>query len=447
MQFVNHTAECGMLKLMMDHTDDVIDLIEEDLFLSKEAKRAYRTIGAMSYHGRVTIRALQEAFSENETMLSYIEVVYRQTDVSKEDLEQLLHALQKAHMKDKAFRHAEAIMQAANGDDEEELQKLVENGIELKRYGEQEKLYEDTLEATRDWYSNFLEECKNPEKRGRLKLQTMPQLNDAFGGIDKIDLIMFCAKSGHGKTALALNLAKDFAIDQEKTVYYVNAEMSTDQLRERVMSNMAEIDAKEIDRRVFFGSEEENKQKHMRLVDAVDQFGSKKLILAQVPTIYPSKIRKAVKQLTLNNKRPDIIFVDYIRQMDPEVDTRGMQEYQIMYECAEACKRLATTLKIPVIALAQLNDQGMLEGSKKMRNACDGLLFFKEIRRHTDDIDDPKEKAKAQKEIEAELARMTPNVLKKADYKLIKEKVRRGDTSTPIYVRFHKNLMRVREIE
>ena len=447
MDFTDYRSESAMLKLLIDYSDDLIELLEEDIFLSRQAKKTYRTIGALSFHGKITIRSLMQSFVDDENMTQFVEMLYKQSDVGREDFEHIMKALQTAHTKHEAYQYAQDIIQSVLSEEEDdEIRKIVENGRTISIYGTKEELYEHTFDSTRDWYIRFMEECSNPTQRDRLQISNMPKLNDTFGGLDKTDLIMICAKSGHGKTSVALNLAKDFAIDQEKTVYYVNSEMTTDQLRERIMSNMAEIDAKEIDRRMFSGSTTDKHDKHFRLAESVDEFAKKKLILSQVPTIYPSKIKKAVKQMTLNKNRPDVIFVDYIRHMDPEVNTRGMQEYQIMYECAEACKRLAKDLKIPVIALAQLNDQGMLEGSKKMRNACDGLLFFKEIPRNTDDIDDPKEKMRLQKEIDSELSKMSADALKRADYKFIKEKVRRGDPSEPIYIRFKKNLMRVNEV-
>lgn len=445
MEFINYKAELETLKLLLDFTDDFIEIVDEGMFLLKESRTAYRTIGAMSYYGKVTVRALQEKFQDDNNMTEHMQLIYKQ-DVTKDDIDHLIQSLRTAVMRHEAFQYAQDIIHMVKSENEE-VQAFVENGKTLSMHGEKEELYENTFEATKDWYTNFMNECSNPDSRKRLQLLSMPQLNDAFGGIDELDFILFCAKSGHGKTTLALNLAKDFAIDQGKVVYYVNAEMSVDQLRERLMSNMTGIDAKEIDRRILTGTEQEKIQKHSDIADAVDIFAKKKLILSQVPTIYPSKVRKAVKQLTLNDMRPEVIFIDYIRHMDPEVSVRGMQEYQIMYECAEACKQLAKDLHIPVIALAQLNDSGVLEGSKKMRNAVDGLLFFKEIPRNADDVEDVREREKIEKEIQRELNSMSSSVRSKANYKIIKEKVRRGDPTNPIYMRYRKNVMKVNEVE
>lgn len=446
MEFLNTRSETAALKLMMDNPDEMLDKLSEGLFLSREGKDLFTTIGAKSYYGKVTLRTLQSFYEGDDRMTSYAEVVAGQK-VTKDDALNILESLNLSYAKHKAYEHAQSIMQAVNKSDTvEEIESVAGNGTNVRIEGEDETLYENTWEATAEWHTRFMEECRNPEKTGRLQLKSMPNLNDAFGGIDIIDFILICAKSGHGKTTLALNLAKDFAIDQNKVVYYVNAEMTRDQLRERLMSNMTEVEAKEIDRRAITGTEKERIEKNLKIADAVDEFAKKKLILSQVPTIYPSKIKRAVKQLTMNGMRPEIIFIDYIRHMDPEVNTRGMQEYQVMYECAEACKKLAMELQIPIIGLAQLNDIGVLEGSKKMRNAVDGLLFFKEIKRNADDIEDPKEKERAEREIEREIKSMPDYLKTLANYKIIKEKVRRGDPSTPVYFRYKKNIMKVIEV-
>ena len=184
-----------------------------------------------------------------------------------------------------------------------------------------------------------------------------------------------------------------------------------------------------------------------RLSEAADAMGRSKLFFSQTPSITPRLIRRAVKKLELSGNRPDLIFIDYIAYMDLEKSTSGMQEHQLLLEYAITCKQLAVEFKTPFIALAQLNADGKLEGAKKMINPCDGVFFISEIKRSAEDELDSKQKQKAEAEIKRELNAMSLDQQRKANYKITKEKVRRGDSSTPIYIRFEKSQMKVREIE
>jgi replicative DNA helicase len=264
----------------------------------------------------------------------------------------------------------------------------------------------------------------NPENERGIHLKSLPELNNTFYGMQGGDLILICAQSGHGKTALALNISDDLSITQNYTGYYANAEMRDDELSMRIVSKRAVIPAQEV----------MSSQFTMDTVEALDKIsteydliGKKNLILSRIPVMSISTIRRGFKKLMNAGKKPDYILIDYIGRMELEGNVSGLTEWQKMYRLSEDINTLAVQLDVPIIALAQLNDDGKIEGAKKMKNACDGVLFFEPVAE-----DDEKHMNKWQKEY--------------ANYKIVKFKVRRNDNSKPIYINFTKQYQRITEV-
>lgn len=235
---------------------------------------------------------------------------------------------------------------------------------------------------------------------------------------------MLCAQSGHGKTALALNISDDLSISQDYIGYYANAEMRDEELSMRIVSKRSVIPYSEIVTSQFTRD----------TIEALDQIstqydliGKKSLILSRIPVMTISTIRRGYKKLMNAGRKPDYILIDYIGKMELEGNNSGLTEWQKLYRLSEDIKTLAVELDVPIIALAQLNDEGQIEGAKKMKNACDGVLFFEPIE-------------------EVDIEKMNKLQKQYANYKIVKFKVRRNDNSTPIYINFTKQYQRIVEV-
>jgi replicative DNA helicase len=236
---------------------------------------------------------------------------------------------------------------------------------------------------------------------------------------------MVCAQSGHGKTAFALNLVNDIALDQDYTVYYANAEMRPEELTQRIVANRAQIPASEI---MSGRPVEVPKEVALeRIFKEYSHMREKQLILSRVPMMSITTLRRAFRILANRDNKPHLILVDYVGRLELEGGEKGLQEWQKLYQISENLKALAVELDIPIVALAQLNEDGMIEGAKKMKNACDGVLFFEPIP-------------------EGEEEGMTQAQRRYANYRLKKYKVRRNDNSKPIYFNFDKKYQSISEV-
>lgn len=251
-------------------------------------------------------------------------------------------------------------------------------------------------------------------------IQGFPSLDEALHGLRPGDFLMFAAKSGHGKTAMAMNLTRIMAHHNKKRVYYLNTEMDLTQMVNRWASMATLIPYSGIERGEISAGDKE------RFDTWAKDFSQSPLLVSQISNLTPDSVKALTKMAQRKYGQIDCIIVDYVGRMEVE-NTKNMQEYQVMSYLAKKLKTFAQDFGVPVIALAQLNDEGKLEGAKKMRNECDGL-FFLEPKVEEVEIDGKKIKKYSD-----------------LDYFMVKEKVRRGSPGT-VRLEFEKQFQFIREV-
>lgn len=275
------------------------------------------------------------------------------------------------------------------------------------------------------------EAMKHPGQINGLSLAyTLPNgASSGFKGLDATlmglqggDAIMFSAQSGHGKTALAMNLTRILSYHNKKRVHYLNTEMSIAQMMRRWISQSTLIPYTRLELGEVQNYERDNVQKW------ADEFRKTPLTVSQISSLNIGLTVGIAKRAIKKYGKLDCLIVDYIGRMDIE-HGKGMQEWQIMYENTKKLKELARDLNIPIIILAQLTQEGNLEGAKKMRNELDGLFFLK-----------PKRVGE-----EGEGRDKRP-VFSDSEFYLTKEKVRRNGTKDVIHLEFEKEFQLIREV-
>lgn len=252
-------------------------------------------------------------------------------------------------------------------------------------------------------------------------MQGFPSLDEVLYGLRPGDFIMFAAKSGHGKTTLAMNLSRIISYHNKQKLYYLNTEMDITQMVNRWSSMATMIPYSDIERGEITESDREEVRKWN------DKFSGAPLLVSQLSELTMEGITALTKSATRKYGKFDCIIVDYIGRMDVK-ETKGMQEYQIMSYLAKKLKTFAQQQQLPVIVLAQLNDEGKLEGAKKMRNECDGLFYM------------------VPKTEESEVDGKKVSMYSQSEYYMLKEKVRRGSTNGVIKLDFAKKYMFIREM-
>ncbi len=172
------------------------------------------------------------------------------------------------------------------------------------------------------------------------------ELDDLLGGLQKSDLIIVAARPAMGKTAFALSLARNSALDHNVPVAIFSLEMSTIQLATRFISSEARINSHSL-RTGKFRAEDGQK-----ISKVVDRLMKAPIYIDDTPGQSVLEIRAKCRRLKAE-RNIGLIIIDYLQLMSAssKVESREREISTI----SRSLKALAKELDVPVIALSQLN--------------------------------------------------------------------------------------------
>lgn len=175
----------------------------------------------------------------------------------------------------------------------------------------------------------------------------LSDLDAKLVGPDATDLIILAGRPSMGKTALATNIAFHVAHTQMPVDFY-SLEMGSEQLAGRVLAEQVGVSASK------YRSGKASPDELRRLL-------AKKHDLADVPLNIDHTGGISIAQLTARARRmkrkrnTGLIVIDYIQLMRPSQGRRSGSRVEDVSEITAGLKALAKELKVPIIALSQLN--------------------------------------------------------------------------------------------
>ena len=172
------------------------------------------------------------------------------------------------------------------------------------------------------------------------------------GGLVAGGLITLAARPGTGKTTAALAIAENVAVYGGK-VLYISLEMTTAQLWACRVASASGLSRSNI----YAGRIRDDGKEWQRLTDAFDLLSRRPFYIRDVPSTLEDIEREARCMDGLS-----LLVVDHIGLVKP---TERGSRYEIMTQTAHRLKQLALSLKIPVLALCQLNRQSEARESKR----------------------------------------------------------------------------------
>ena len=189
------------------------------------------------------------------------------------------------------------------------------------------------------------------EKQGNRSLVTgvptgFSHIDNLTSGLQNSDLIILAARPSMGKTALALNIARNAAVDANVPVAIFSLEMSKEQLSLRMLCSEARIDSSRL-RGGFFSMEDWH-----RLTDAAGILSEAPIYIDDSPSLSAMEIRAKARRLKMD-KNIGLIIIDYLQLMQGRTGAER-RDLEIS-EISRALKSLAKELELPVMALSQLN--------------------------------------------------------------------------------------------
>ena len=167
-------------------------------------------------------------------------------------------------------------------------------------------------------------------------------------GLHENQLIIIGARPAMGKTAFALNLATNVAIGSRKSVAVFNLEMSAEQLANRMLSNLGQIEGYK------FMSGKLNNNDYVKFNEALSQLEDTNLFIDDTPGITIGEIRSKCRRLKSSESGLDLVIIDYL-QLVSGGKNYGTNRQQEVSDISRSLKMLAMELEIPVIALCQLS--------------------------------------------------------------------------------------------
>ncbi len=175
-----------------------------------------------------------------------------------------------------------------------------------------------------------------------------PSLDRVTMGWQASDLIILAARPSVGKTAFALNLARNAAVDHKMPVAVFSLEMSALQLVMRLMTTESGLPADKLK-----GGTKLDPWDWQQLETKLASLSKAPLYIDDTPSIPLMEFRTKVKRL-VKSKGVRLVIVDYLQLMQGPVELRGLREQEVA-AISRTLKATAKELNIPIIALSQLS--------------------------------------------------------------------------------------------
>jgi len=189
------------------------------------------------------------------------------------------------------------------------------------------------------------------------------KLDRLTSGWQRSDLIIIAARPSMGKTAFALSMARNIAVEHKRPIAFFSLEMSSIQLVNRLIVSETELPSDRI--RNGRLEEYEWKQLDYKIKSLVEA----PIFIDDTPAISIFELRAKCRRLKVQHQI-EAVFVDYLQLMSGTSDNKGSREQEVS-SISRSLKSIAKELNIPVIALSQLNRSVELRSGNKRPQLSD----------------------------------------------------------------------------
>ncbi len=190
-----------------------------------------------------------------------------------------------------------------------------------------------------------------------------PELDRVTNGWQKGTLLILAARPAMGKTAFALTMARNIAVDFKKPVAFFSLEMSAIELVTRLISSETMLSSQKLKKGDLRLDE------WQQLNTLVEGLSNAPLYIDDTPALTMFELRAKCRRLKQKHNI-EMVFVDYLQLMQGSSDQRGNREQEIS-SISRQLKALSKELKIPVLALSQLSRSVETRGGSKKPQLSD----------------------------------------------------------------------------
>ncbi len=189
------------------------------------------------------------------------------------------------------------------------------------------------------------------------------ELDRMTSGLQKGELVIIAARPSMGKTAFAINMAQNAAVNHGAVVAVFSLEMSKESLLRRMLASQAWVDQRKL-QTGFIAREDQEK-----LQRALNELVESQMFIDDTAGISLAEMRAKSRRLRQKAGKIDLIVVDYLQLMSATLPSAGGKRYenrvQEVAAISRGLKALAKELEVPVVALSQLSRASEKRGDDK----------------------------------------------------------------------------------
>ncbi len=348
-------ALLGSIMLRPEAIHEIIDTIQVGAFYSERHRMIYETmlelfkkstpIDLLSLSSRLKEKNLLDQAGGNSYLTELVHVV-----PSSANIKHYADIVHKKRMMRNLIDASEFICQLGF-EEAQELEEILDQAekrmYDVTNVSGAHKFIElkDTLVEA--W--ERLDRLHNSKDEMRGVPSGFPELDNLLSGFQKSDLIILAARPSVGKTSLALDIARQAAINHNVPVGIFSLEMSSQQLVDRMLSAQASVDAWKL-RTGKLTSEDD----FASIRQSLDKLATAPIFIDDQPGNNILKMRSVARRLK-REKGLGMIVVDYLQLMVPTGSRASDSLVQQVTEISRSLKNLARELDVPVLALSQLS--------------------------------------------------------------------------------------------
>ncbi len=172
-------------------------------------------------------------------------------------------------------------------------------------------------------------------------------LDNMTSGLQPSDLVIIAGRPSMGKTMLATNIGEHVAIKERKPVLIFSMEMPGEAIVMRLLSSLCRIDQLRIRTGKLLDED------WPRISSTVSVLSEAPFFIDDTPALSPAELRARARRVAKEHGQLGLIIVDYLQLM--QVPGSNENRTAEISEVSRSLKSLAKELKVPVIAISQLN--------------------------------------------------------------------------------------------
>ncbi len=347
-------ALLGSVMLRPDALYDISEIVTADSFYSEKHRIIFETMmELLSKRSPIDLLSISSKLSEKGWLdqiggNTYLTEIVNSVP-SSSNAQYYALIVQKKYMMRRLIEAADHISQIGY-DEVKELEEMLDSA--------EKKLFEVTNFNTSHKFIPIKDELAEAwERLDRLHthgnaLRGIPtgfqDLDNRISGLQKSDLIILAGRPSTGKTSLALDIARQSAVNHNSHVGIFSLEMSSQQLVDRMLAAQSNVDAWKMRTGTL------SRQNDFEAIrESLDKLNKAPIYIDDQPGNNILKMRSIARRLK-SEKGLDLIVVDYLQLMVP-TNTKSDNVVQQVTEISHSLKNLARELDVPVLALSQLS--------------------------------------------------------------------------------------------